>query len=170
MHRDYIAGLRAYCYDGAPDSPVAIAGLNQWVSLFARACTRSVHDASLFEQRVTQVQEEWRDRVGPVRRDSSVELLIDALPANVIITANGAAGLLGRSFTAANLAIEELVHAKILHQVSVGKRNRAFEATEVIDAFTQLERRLASPVGDTHVAPPVRPVPRRPRHVAGEHA
>ncbi len=41
--------------------------------------------------------------------------------------------------------------------------NRAFEAAEMIDAFTDLERRLAGPEGDTRVAPPVRRVPRRPR-------
>lgn len=161
MHQDYIEGLRAYCYVGDLDSPEATAGLNRWVSLFAHACTRSVHDASVFEQRVKELQQEWRERVGPVRSDSSVELLIESLPANVIITVNEAVRLLGRSFTAANLAIEELVHANVLKQVNVGKRNRAFEATEVIDAFTQLERRLASPIGDTHAAPPVRPVPRR---------
>jgi hypothetical protein len=43
--------------------------------------------------------------------------------------------------------------------VNIGKRNRAFEAHEVIAAFTQLERRLASPAGDTRVEAPNRPVP-----------
>jgi len=43
----------------------------------------------------------------------------------------------------------------------VGRRNRAFEARELIDAFVDLERRLASPRGDTRVAPPVRRVSRR---------
>jgi hypothetical protein len=48
--------------------------------------------------------------------------------------------------------------------VTVGKRNRAFEAKDIINAFTDLERQLASPGGDTRVSPPARPVtPRRPR-------
>jgi hypothetical protein len=34
-------------------------------------------------------------------------------------------------------------------------RNRAFEATELIDAFNDLDRRLASPLGGTRPAPPV---------------
>jgi hypothetical protein len=42
-----------------------------------------------------------------------------------------------------------LTEAGVLSQVTVGKRNRAFEATEVINAFTDLERQLASPGGDT---------------------
>jgi hypothetical protein len=49
------------------------------------------------------------------------------------------------------------VHA----QTTVGRRNRAFEAPEVISAFTALERRLAGPSGDTRTAPPTRRVPRR---------
>ena len=48
-------------------------------------------------------------------------------------------------------------------QTTVGRRNRAFEAPELIDAFTDLERRLASPEGETRSAPPARPAPRRAR-------
>ena len=160
---DYIRALDGFHSEAPPDSPEAIAGVDAWVSFFARACTRSVQDAMLFEGRVSALQADWRERMSPVRRGSSVDLLIEALPRTVILSVNEAAKILGRSFTAANAAIEELVKAKILRQVSIGKRNRAFEAPEVIAAFTQLERRLASPAGDTHVAAPVRPVPWRRR-------
>ena len=37
---------------------------------------------------------------------------------------------------------------------------RAFEAHEIVDAFTDLERQLASPDGDTLSSAPARPVPR----------
>ena len=158
---DYIKALDAFHSAAPPDSPEAAAGVDAWVSFFARACTRSVQDAALFEQRVSALQADWRERLAPVRRGSSVDLLIEALPRTVILTVNEAARILDRSFTAANAAIQELVKAKVLRQVSIGKRNRAFESHEVIAAFTQLERRLASPAGDTHVAAPVRPVPWR---------
>ena len=52
--------------------------------------------------------------------------------------------------------------AGVLVQVSVGRRNRAYEAPELIDAFTAFERRLASPEGDTRVSVPARRVPRNP--------
>jgi len=156
---DYIKALDGFHSKSPTDSPEAIAGVDAWVTFFAKACTRSVADAMLFEERVSSLQEQWRERLAPVRRGSSVDLLIEALPRTVVLTVNETARILDRSFTAANTAIEELVKAKILRQVTIGKRNRAFEAPEVIAAFTQLERRLASPVGDTHAAPPVRPVP-----------
>ena len=69
--------------------------------------------------------------------------------------------LTGRTFQAANLAISRLVEAGVLVQVNVGRRNRAFEAPELIDAFTSLERQLASPGGNTRVSGPVRQVPER---------
>lgn len=156
---DYIKALDGFHTELPADSPEAMAGCDAWISFFARACTRSVQDAALFEERMSALQAEWRQRLAPVRRGSSVDLLIEELPRTVILTVNEAARILGRSFTAANSAIDELVKAKVLRQVTIGKRNRAFEASEVIAAFTQLERRLASPAGDTHVAGPVRPVP-----------
>ena len=67
----------------------------------------------------------------------------------------------GVPFHSAQPYIARLVEAKVLAQTTVGKRNRAFEAPEVIDAFTDLERQLASPAGDTQIAPPARRVPRR---------
>ena len=51
--------------------------------------------------------------------------------------------------------------AGVLPQVKVGRRNRAFEAPDVITAFTDLERQLARPEGGTRVLPPARAVPQR---------
>jgi Fic family protein len=159
LKKDYMRVLDGFHSELPPDTPEAVAGVDAWVSFFAQACTRSVEDALLFEQRVGALQADWRARLAPVRRGSSVDLLIEALPRTAILTVNEAARILDRSFTAANTAIQELVKAKVLRQVSIGKRNRAFVSPEVIAAFTQLERRLASPAGDTHVAAPARPVP-----------
>jgi hypothetical protein len=77
------------------------------------------------------------------------------------VTVSSAAELISRSFPAANAAITRLTEAGILRQISVGRRNRAFEAPEAIEAFTALERQLASPGGDTRISEPTRRVPRR---------
>jgi hypothetical protein len=57
--------------------------------------------------------------------------------------------------------MSRLIAAGVLKQTTAGRRNRAFEATDLIDAFTDLERRLASPEGGTRRSPPGRHVPRR---------
>ncbi len=159
--RDYVGGLTGTRYVGEPDSAEAQAGANRWIGLFSSACRRAVEDASRFDLQVRNLQSSWRERVGHTRRDSAVRLLIDALPGAPLLTASTAAKLIGRSFQAASQAIDRLVSAGILVQVNVGRRNRAFEAPELIEAFTALERRLASPAGDTRVSEPARHVPRR---------
>ena len=158
---DYVSGLTATRYVGEPGSEAAHSGINQWAALFASACRRAVTDAGWFEERVLQLQVDWRQRTGGPRRDSALSRLIGALPSAPVLTVATAAELTGRSFQAANQAIDRLVDAAVLVQVSVGRRNRAFEAPELIDVFTALERRLASPADDTLVSPPVRDVPRR---------
>jgi Fic family protein len=158
---DYVAGLTATRYRGEADSPAAHDGLNQWIGRFASAASRSVADAGAFEARVIEIQDAWRTRVGRIRADSATDRLIRALPGAPIVTVNGAGDLIGRSFQQTNEAIARLVEGGVLAQVSIGRRNRAFEAAEIVDAFMDLERQLASPQGDTRPSPPVRVVPRR---------
>jgi hypothetical protein len=69
--------------------------------------------------------------------------------------------LIGRSVQAANEAVARLAGARVLTQTTIGKRNRAFEAPELVDAFTALERQLASPEADTRTSTRARRVPRR---------
>ena len=159
--RDYVDRLTETRYVGTPDSAEAHAGINRWIALFASACRRAVGDASRFEEQVRTLQASWRERIGRTRRDSAVRLLIDALPAAPVLTTSTAADLIGRSFQATSQAIDRLLNAGVLVQVNVGRRNRAFESPELIEAFTALERQMASPEGDTRVSGPARLVPRR---------
>jgi Fic family protein len=158
---EYIAGLTATRYRGKADSQLAHDGLNHWIDRFASAASRSVADAGAFETRVTEIQAGWRGRIGRVRADSATDRLIRALPGAPMVTVHGAADLIGRSYQQTNEAMARLVERNVLAQVSIGRRNRAFEAVEIIDAFADLERRLASPAGDTRSSPPVRTVPQR---------
>ena len=160
--QDYVAGLTETRYVGPPDSDEARAGLNRWIAFFAAACSRAAEDAADFEARVRELRASWRRKLGRVRRDSTANLIIDALPAIPVLTIGAASEFVGRSFTAAGAAIERLESAGVLVQVNVGRRNRAYEAPELIDAFTSFERRLASAEGDTRASPPARRVPRRP--------
>jgi len=50
----------------------------------------------------------------------------------------------------------------VLTQVGGRVRYRRYEAVGVFDLVTASERDLASPLGDTRLARPARPVPARP--------
>jgi Fic family protein len=157
--RDYVSGLTATRHHGAAGSASAQEGIDRWIALFAAATSRAVADAQTYEQTVADIQSGWRKRVGRLRSDSAAALLLDALPGAPVVTVQSAAVLTGRSEQAVNAAIPRLLEAKILRQTTLGRRNRAFEASEMIDAFTDLERRLASPEGGTRHSPPARPAP-----------
>jgi Fic family protein len=150
--QDYVNGLTASRYRGDAASQEAIDGLDSWVGLFAAATTRAVADAETYEERVTEVQAAWRDALGKVRANSAVDVLVKALPGAPVITVQSAAALIGRSEQAVNEAIPRLVEAGVLTQTTIGRRNRAFEAPDLISAFNDLERQLASLEGGTAMA------------------
>ncbi len=158
---DYVAGLTATRYLGEPESESAHTGINRWVALFSIACRRAIEDASRFEDQVRRLQATWRQRAGNPRRNSAASRLIEALPSAPVLTVATAAQLTGRSFQAANQAVQQLLNAGVLAQVNLDRRSRAFEAPELIELFAALERQLSSPAGDTLSSAPFRPVPRR---------
>jgi Fic family protein len=161
---DYAQALNATRYGGSPKGPAARESANTWVGLFAAACKRAVTNAMEFEDTVQEIQATWRRQAGDPRRDSAASLLINVLPSAPILTVSSAARLIRRSFERTNEGMRRLEDAGVVRNVKVGKRNRAFEAPLIIDAFTALERQLASPVGDTLVSPPSRRTPARPPH------
>jgi Fic family protein len=166
--KDYVDGLTATRYRGAATGKDAQAALNLWTGRFAGACQRAVRDAASFETRIQQIHSQWRAQLGRIRADSATDLLIGAITGAPVLTVGGAAALISRSYPQANAAIERLTSAGILSQITVGRRNRAFEAPAIINAFTDLERQLASPDADTRTSQPARPVPpRRPTSILG---
>jgi len=161
LARDYVGGLTATRHVGPRDSEQARAGINRWIATFAAACTRSVADANDFERRAAELEARWREQVGRVRANSAADRLLRRLAGAPVLTVESAASLIGRTYNPANDAVQRLVNGGILRQITIGRRNRAYEAPDIIDAFTDLERQLASPAGDTRTSSPARPVPRR---------
>lgn len=161
---DYVAGLTGYRYDGPPDGQERSAAAQEWLHTFASATIRSCRDADAYASRISELVETWRGDLGRVRNGSAVDLLVQVLPGVPLVTVDSAARLIGRSSVATSAAVNRLVQAGVLVQRNVGRqRYRVFEAPAIVDLFTSLERALASPAGDTAVAPPVRHVPRQAR-------
>jgi Fic family protein len=138
------------------------AGLVQWVDLFVDATARACRDSAAFAQDLAELEQTNRAKVGRVRNGSAADLLVAAIPALPVFTVKTAADVIGRSEVAVGQAVTRLLEAGVIRQVKVGRRNRAFEAAGLFEAFTGFERQLASPDSDTVRTPPVRPVPARP--------
>lgn len=166
---DYIEALTAFRYVGRATTAKARTAANPWLRMFAMACSHATAEAARFEQTAADLKAAWRERAAPVRAGSAADLLIEALPAAPVLTLAAAAQLIDRSQQAANQGLARLVEANILREVTDGRRNRVYEAPELIDAFTLLERRFASPAADTRIEPPSRPVPSRPEPTRHPH-
>jgi Fic family protein len=158
----YVGALTTFRHTGSADSKRARTAPNDWLLMFAMACSHATAEAARFERSAADLKESWRARAAPVRAGSAVDRLIETLPAAPVLTLAAAARLIDRSQQAANQALARLVDAGILRQITDGRRNRVYEAPELIDAFTLLERRFASPAADTRIEPPNRPVPSMP--------
>jgi hypothetical protein len=162
--KEYVEGLKATRYSGDPQSQAATEGINLWVGRFAAACIRSVEDAMRFETRAKVIETKWRNEIPKPRAGSSLDLLLRGLVGMPILTVSTAMKLTGSSRQQTGEAVNTLVAAGILERTSNGLRNVIYEAPEIIEAFTSLERELGSPIGDTRTASPTRPVPARIVH------
>lgn len=141
---DYIVGLTAYRHVGAPDLPERSTGASTWLRTFATAAHRSCADAQSYAGKIEALDTRWRERLGRVRANSAAELLLDLLPGVPVITVDSAARLICRSEMRTGEAVNRLEAAGILRQRNIGRqRYRVFEATDVVDLFTGLERALA---------------------------
>jgi Fic family protein len=141
----YVGSLTRFRYVGEPTSIDAYDGVNQWVGHFAASCRIAVAMSTEFVETAKTIEIGWREDVGTVRAKSATDRLIKVLCGSPVVTVNSAADLIDSSWNAANEAVDNLVKAKVLKQVTLGKRNRAFEAPKVIEAFTQLESALVTP-------------------------
>jgi Fic family protein len=160
---DYISGLTAFRHLDPADSPKRSLAAHTWLRTFAGATLRACNDAQIYATRIDELVNQWRSRLGTVRKGSALDLLLDVLPGVPLLTVESSAGLIDRSDVAAGAAINRLVDAGILTQRNIGKqRYRIFEAPAVLELFTSLERSLASPTGNTETDEPVRPVPESP--------
>jgi Fic family protein len=148
--------------DGTRTDGPSLAGMLTWVDLFLFATGRACRDAGMFAAELVDLEAASREKLGRVRANSATDLLVAALPSLPVFSVSTAAAHIGRTFQATSEAVDRLRDAGVVRQVTLGRRNRAFEAVGLFEAFTGFERSLASPDADTRVSPPARPVPQRP--------
>lgn len=151
----YVAGLMGFRHLGEPDSAERSAAAAEWLRVFATATRRSCIDAERYADQIDTLTAGWRQRLGRVRANSSTDLLLKVLPGAPVVSVESASALTGRSKARTTEAVNALAEAGILRQRNVGRqRYRVFEANDVLDLFTGLERMLASATGDTVSAAP----------------
>ncbi len=117
-----------------------------WTAYFAQTTISASRAAGDFGERLTELQAEWRGRAS-VRRGSTAERVIDALPAQPVIDVKKAAALAGTSEEAARQALNTLEERGVLKLVTKRNWGRVWEAQGLWNLLDRFEERLATPGG-----------------------
>lgn len=157
--KSYIQGLSAVRAVDSEAGDGGREGVNERVSFFAGACLTACEEAAAFEERAWRLRRSWREGLGPVRKNSALDLLIDELVGIPLFIVGAASEATARAFGAMSAATERCVEAGVVRSVKVQRRNHVFEVPEAIDEFSMFERKLAGSVGDTNIEKPSRVVP-----------
>lgn len=128
----YIAGLTSW-RDGYEAD---------WYTVFTEAVYRAATGAGEFAERVAELQRRWVEDAGSPRKGSGTLRLIELLPSQPLVDVKTAAKLLGGTQERARIAILRLEQAGVLRQITVGRRNRAWECVGLFDLLDQFERDL----------------------------
>ncbi|WP_427004511.1 Fic family protein [Pseudarthrobacter sp. H2] len=110
------------------------------VRSIAEASLAAVHNGRILVDDLEIVQVEWRGRIS-ARRDSAAHRLVDVLLRQPVIGAAAAAAQLGISTVNAQVAIDRLVDANILTQITDGRRNRIWLAKDVVQVLDEFAAR-----------------------------
>ncbi|MGO3148272.1 MAG: Fic family protein [Leucobacter sp.] len=113
------------------------------VSAVAKASFAAVQNGRALVRDIQAAAESWENRI-IARSDSSAHRVREYLLRQPVINTRTVAEELNISEVAAQGAIDRLVDAEILTQISAGRRNRIWEATEILaalDAFGERSRR-----------------------------
>jgi Fic family protein len=128
----YVAGLTSWRGGDEED----------WYRVFTDAVYRAAAGAETFAASVAELQQRWTTQAGNPRGGSGTRRLIELLPAQPIVDTKTAAQLLGGSVERARLAIARLERAGVLRQITLGRRNRAWECVDLFGLLDRFEREL----------------------------
>lgn len=133
--------------------------LEGWIALFVAATRSAAEAAARFATQLKTLRAAWLAAAGPLRKHSAALRLIELLPSAPILDVAMVEALVGCSNQAARLAVLQLENAGVLSQLTVGRRNRAWEAPAVFALLDAFERHLATRRGGRTR---LRPAPARP--------
>jgi Fic family protein len=129
----YIQGLTAY-REGE---------LLVWLERFSVAAAQAAGAAERYLSAARALQGQWREQLAvsshAPRADSAAWVLIDLLPAHLVITLPVAVAVSGRVKSAVNVGINQLAEAGVLIPLSSNMRNRAWEANGLLDLLAVID-------------------------------
>ena len=115
-----------------------------WAASFAGACERAARLSVTLAEAVRGLQDEWRARAGPPRRDSAASRIIEIVPAQPILSAATVRAAIGASHQRALDGLKALASAGVVRQITEGGYDRQFAADELFDLIEAYEEQIAA--------------------------
>ena len=108
-----------------------------WITLFLECVIASCRHTGQIIDALDELQAQWSIKLKERRKrgDATVWRVVDILVGQPVLTANEVARQLRVTFPAANDAIAELVALEILRPSTAQRRNRVFQAHQVLNAL-----------------------------------
>lgn len=106
-----------------------------WIRFFLRGLAAQAADALTNAQRILALQQRYRTELHKRKAGPTTLAVVDELFRNPYVTTTRLAERLGVSFPTVQTAIDRLVHAKILREVTGRQRNRIYCAEELLRAI-----------------------------------
>lgn len=132
--RQYIEGLVEFREGRAPE----------WIELFADATRLAAGEAKRLADEIEALEQEWVERLGHPRRDSSAYTVLARLPAHPVVDVSTVQRLADISDVAAGRLLNRLEDAGIVTRIGDRRRGRAWEARELFDLVNEFEGDLQS--------------------------
>jgi ribosomal protein S25 len=108
-----------------------LAEWEPWLEYFLNGVARQSEDAVGRSQRINAMIAKWRRKTaGAISQN--VQRVLDLIAENPFITTKGAASRIKVAFTTAQRAIDRLVKARILSEITKSRRDRVFCAQELL--------------------------------------
>lgn len=128
----YVKGLTDY----------RLGNEESWVLLFSDALKFSAQQSSVFADDIVRLQSAWSEKAGRPRPHSASKKLIDLLPTHPVIDIQTAQSVTGLEREACRLAVLRLEKAGVLREITLSRRNRAWETVGLFDLLDNFERVL----------------------------
>jgi hypothetical protein len=128
-------------YFGALDTYRA-GDLRPLIVMFANSSKIAAAESRTTADRLADIPVEWRNMIGPTRRRSAADELLDLLPSTPIFSSDDVASLIGAPRSSVFAAIGRLHDAGIIRPLTERKRNQVWGASLVLDELADLGRRI----------------------------
>lgn len=112
------------------------------VLAFANASRIAASESLTTAKRLREIPEDWRTRLGRVRRRSATHQLLEAITSSPVLSADDATKLLQAPTSGVYASIQRLVDAEILVSLTQSKRNQIWGAVDILDELQDLSTRI----------------------------